>query len=542
MTNKKLIDLESLNKFAKDFNNEIDKKFNAELEIKADKSELFSGDYSDLTNKPFYDSREYEDVVIEYDGNNEGRTMCSLPTLGLSTAYKVADLTAEQLELYSSSCANGFTLTYLKEDGSTEVVQSSTVYGFMEGSKYLDARGGQVFLAVEPFSTEIGHANNYVNEAGIYFKENTGTNPYKVVKLEFQNVSGEVKTIEPQFLTNSPGIKVEEGKSYISEYNSQTYVAQNNAEIFNDTRNMATGQYSHAEGAMTEAHGNYSHAEGYYTRAIGDYSHAEGGFAKAIGEYSHAEGNRTLAEGSDSHAEGSSNKAIGYCSHAEGSDNKATGECSHAEGYKTTAAGKWQHVQGVYNIEDTENKYAHIVGNGDYMYGGSGPSNAHTLDWDGNAWFAGKVTASVQPTDNNDLTTKEYVDNSIAEIVNSAPETLNTLNELAQALGDDPNFATTMATEIGKKADKNDLFSKDYNDLTNKPEIPSIEGLATEEFVNNLNNDVVENINEINTELETKASTEFVNATLDGLRLLQITKEDYDALETKDPSTLYVVI
>ena len=83
------------------------------------------------------------------------------------------------------------------------------------------------------------------------------------------------------------------------------------------------------------------------------------------------------------------------------------------------------------------------------------------------------------------IATKEYVDNSIAEIVNSAPETLNTLNELAQALGDDPNFATTMATEIGKKADKNDLFSKDYNDLTNKPEIPSIEGLATEEYVDN---------------------------------------------------------
>ena len=85
-------------------------------------------------------------------------------------------------------------------------------------------------------------------------------------------------------------------------------------------------------------------------------------------------------------------------------------------------------------------------------------------------------------------------------------------------------------------------ISGDYNDLTNKPEIPSIEGLATEEFVNNLNNDVVENINEINTELETKASREFVNTTLDGLRLVQITKEDYDALETKDPSTLYIVI
>ena len=86
------------------------------------------------------------------------------------------------------------------------------------------------------------------------------------------------------------------------------------------------------------------------------------------------------------------------------------------------------------------------------------------------------------------------------------------------------------------------LFSKDYNDLTNTPEIPSIEGLATEELVNNLNNDTVESINEINTELETKASTEFVNTMLGGLRLIQMTQSEYDALPEKDSSTLYIII
>lgn len=48
----------------------------------------------------------------------------------------------------------------------------------------------------------------------------------------------------------------------------------------------------------------------------------------------------------------------------------------------------------------------------------------------------------------------EYVDGRVANIVNSAPETLDTLQELAQALGNDPNFATTVANEIGTKADK----------------------------------------------------------------------------------------
>lgn len=47
--------------------------------------------------------------------------------------------------------------------------------------------------------------------------------------------------------------------------------------------------------------------------------------------------------------------------------------------------------------------------------------------------------------------TTTYVDSAVSALVDSSPETLNTLNELAAALGDDPNFATTVSTEIGKK-------------------------------------------------------------------------------------------
>jgi len=47
-----------------------------------------------------------------------------------------------------------------------------------------------------------------------------------------------------------------------------------------------------------------------------------------------------------------------------------------------------------------------------------------------------------------------YTDTVVANLVDSAPGTLDTLNELAAALGDDPNFATTTATNIGTKANK----------------------------------------------------------------------------------------
>ena len=50
--------------------------------------------------------------------------------------------------------------------------------------------------------------------------------------------------------------------------------------------------------------------------------------------------------------------------------------------------------------------------------------------------------------------TQSDIDTSIANLVDSAPETLNTLNELAAALGNDENFATTVATQIGEKYTK----------------------------------------------------------------------------------------
>ena len=65
------------------------------------------------------------------------------------------------------------------------------------------------------------------------------------------------------------------------------------------------------------------------------------------------------------------------------------------------------------------------------------------------------------------LATETYVNNKVAGIVDSAPSTLDTLNELAAALGDDPNFATTIATQIGGKVDKVNGKGLSTNDFTN---------------------------------------------------------------------------
>lgn len=207
---------------------------------------------------------------------------------------------------------------------------------------------------------------------------------------------------------------------------------------------LAEGDVSHAEGWLTEAVGYISHAEGKETKAIGSYSHAEGDNTQANGDCSHTEGKDTIADNTSSHAEGDNtaaygkashaegagdvsvldclddvydtdlheikekwnedhfalaygyashtegngNIASGYAAHAEGEYTDASGNCSHTEGQGAVALGEAQHVQGKYNIKDENNKFAHIVGNGE---GENKRSNAHTIDWNGNAWFAGDI-------------------------------------------------------------------------------------------------------------------------------------------------------
>lgn len=122
--------------------------------------------------------------------------------------------------------------------------------------------------------------------------------------------------------------------------------------------------------------------------ASGEASHAEGIKTTASGKYSHAEGMETKAEGYQSHSEGFKTTAKGDHSHTEGSLTSATKTGAHAEGIWTIASSAYQHVQGQYNVEDTTGTYAHIVGNGTKE---TLRSNAHTLDWNGNAWYAGTV-------------------------------------------------------------------------------------------------------------------------------------------------------
>ena len=126
----------------------------------------------------------------------------------------------------------------------------------------------------------------------------------------------------------------------------------------------ASGQYSVAMGERTESSTRASVAMGIETKASGEFSVAMGSYSKASGQ---------------------SSVAMGTYSEAIGRNSVAMGERTIAKSHRQLVFGKW-------NVEDDENKYAEIVGNGDVWEPPFDRSNARTLDWSGNEWLAGDLT------------------------------------------------------------------------------------------------------------------------------------------------------
>lgn len=210
----------------------------------------------------------------------------------------------------------------------------------------------------------------------------------------------------------------------------------------------------------------------------------EGTYAGDYGYGSHAEGYKTKVYGGSGgcHAEGYETEVdADYGAHAEGCKTKVTGLGAHAEGYYTIANGQYQHVQGRYNIEDTEHKYAHIVGNGadDYSTGNQEiRSNAHTLDWDGNAWYAGDIyvggnnidEGAVRVTTQKDLLElnkpKEYV--LLKDIVTGNDYSIQMRNGqlISELICSDIEYTGDAVTIMeGMSFDSSDLtFNKIYSD------------------------------------------------------------------------------
>lgn len=286
-----------------------------------------------VKNRPFYEKIDSVTLMPETQFSN----LTHVHTPDISTP---ADVNGE--------CINDFTISsdgtmIINTGDSVKVTFDGTVYECVRQDRWIGNQSLALYAGEEdtgePFLFSLGPIPSFHTKSTDC-----------VVKVE-ADIS-QIKKIDSKFLELpiAPG----------SGTNSTIENCTANYDYY--TKNTANGKYSHAEGASNSADGECSHAEGKGNKATGFCSHAEGGLGEASGYYAHSEGGHT----------------------------KAIGDDSHSEGEGTIAKGKCQHVQGRYNVEDPiiNGEYAHIVGNGT---DNDKRSNAHTLDWYGNAWFAGDV-------------------------------------------------------------------------------------------------------------------------------------------------------
>lgn len=114
---------------------------------------------------------------------------------------------------------------------------------------------------------------------------------------------------------------------------------------------------------------------------------------------------------------------------------------------------EYLYKQGAADDKDFKAKSLAVTGTSDLNLVNADTVKAKSLA------VTGASTAPTAPTGDNSKTiaNTEFVQNTVSGLVGAAPETLDTLNELATALGNDPNFATTVSNQIGKKANQTDL-------------------------------------------------------------------------------------
>ena len=230
-------------------------------------------------------------------------------------------------------------------------------------------------------------------------------------------VSGtNIKTVNGQTILGEGNVQIETPEGGIADAPSDdnTYARKNGAWTtitIPDTSNLATktelSSYATLEGAQ-------------FTGTIG---------APIIAVVDNSDGMRAAIQ--------SSKNDILFRTYNAGIDSM-TFQVQNSTPLKITEAGIWE------NNTLLENKYAKLTDLDDLALKAELPSNVSELTND-----AGYITNSSLAS----YATQEYVNTQISNLVNSAPEALNTLDELAAALNDDSNFATTVTNQIATKLD-----------------------------------------------------------------------------------------
>lgn len=361
--------------------------------------------------------------------------------------------------------------------GGVEVDKSNVLELFSAISNAAGGSGGEVVSGVESVNGQTGTVVLSASNVGAYSKSETDTKlSAKVDSTTFEELNTEVATIDTNLTALTSKVNEDSDKiasldtemgevkadialkqdelvsgTNIKTINNESILGSGNINIITDTYTKdeidtkLEGKADNEDIPSLDGYATDTYVQTYtYDKATIDNKVAAGGTFDPTAYYNKTDVNNLLLEKAGNNQAMSVENTSIY-----GEDNTIM--------FNKYSIDNTVSKQDIINFKTINGN--NILGSGDLTITGSGDvdlSNYYTK-----------------------IETDSAIDTKIATLVDTAPDTLNTLNELAAALGDDPNFATTMTNELAKKANTDDVYTKEESDGKYLTEHQSLDAYLT---------------------------------------------------------------
>ena len=299
--------------------------------------------------------------------------------------------------------------------------------------------------------------------------------------------SQNIKTINNESILGSGNIDIQGGGKAVSGGTNISITTGETADTINCTLSISAGTgtnslivgYNSSDSFWKPtASGKYSIAHGTKCSALNDNTIATGYYNTANANYSIAQGYHTTTYGGSSHSEGWDSVTRASYSHAEGNNCITNGESSHAEGIFTNTSNKGEHSEGWYNVSSKASN----------TFGDSG----NTLFTVGNGTADNARHNAFEIRQNGDI----YLSLNGQDV------------KLQDQLGGSSITVDSALSSTSENPVQNKVI---YNKID---EVEQVTARALNELNDNFG----------------------------GLKLVKLSQAEYDALATKDPSILYVIV
>jgi hypothetical protein len=406
---------------------------------------LFSGDYDDLTNKPTIPSTT-TDIT-------EGTNLYFTDTRARD-AISVNDISGDD-----STISNG-SLTY---NNSTGVItyQGPTIdqiRAHFSAGTGITLTSGVIASSITQYTDTLARQSVSVSDTG-----GDGSLAYDNTTGVFTYTGPSATEVRAHFSAGT-GITLTSG-SIATTITQYTDALARSAISITDAGGDGSLAYDSGSGVITYTGPSATEVRAHFSAGTG-ITLSSGVIATTITQYTNADAQGAISV-TDTGGDGSLSYSGGVITYTGPSASEVRAHFSAGTGITLTSGSiattitqytdalARGSVSAIDNGGDGSFSYNSTTGEFSYTGPSAADVRAHISAGSGITITSGAIAVD------STIATKTYADNAattaVAAVIDAAPTTLDTLNELAAALGDDANFSTTVTTALGNKLNTTDF-------------------------------------------------------------------------------------